>query len=121
MGKRPSIMTGPFAIHEGTVTIQDQQLFYRQMVDQGLNPSRKNHLVFLHEGLGCTAMWHDVPTLVAHDTGLPCVVYDRSGYGRSSKHLSPRNERYLHIEAQDILPRLLDLLQIERATLIGLK
>ena len=119
MGKHPSTMTGPIAIHEGRVTIQDQQLFYRQMVDQGLNPSRKSHLVFLHEGLGCTAMWHDFPTLVAGDTGLPCVVYDRSGYGRSSRHSSPRDERYLHIEAQDILPRLLDLLQIERAILIG--
>lgn len=119
MRQRPSTTTGPLATHEGALTIQHQQLFYRQMVPRGSNSTRKHHLVFLHEGLGCTAMWHDFPALVVGDTGLPSVVYDRAGYGRSSRQVSPRDERYLHIEARDILPRLLDSLQIEHAILIG--
>ena len=64
-------------------------------------------------------MWHDFPALVTGDTGLPALVYDRSGYGRSPGHVPPRDERYLHREAQDVLPQLLESLQIERAILIG--
>ncbi len=40
-------------------------------------------LVFLHEGLGCIAMWRDFPTMLVEATHLPALVYERWGYGRS--------------------------------------
>jgi len=119
MNACPSAPTVPLAAEEGTLSIQHQQLFYRRLSAPRFERSAKPHLVFLHEGLGCTAMWHDFPAQVAGDTGLPVIVYDRSGHGRSPGHVPPRDKHYLHVEAQDILPQLLEHLHIERAILIG--
>ena len=42
-------------------------------------------LVFLHEGLGSTALWRDVPDSIRAATGGPAMlVYSRPGYGRST-------------------------------------
>ena len=119
MNEGLSAASGPLAIQEGALTIRHQRLFYRRMVSPRYAPDTKPHLVFLHEALGCTAMWHDFPAKVAYDTGLPTIVYDRSGYGRSPDQRPPRGKDYLHREAQKVLPRLLEYLQIERAILIG--
>jgi len=47
-------------------------------------------LVFLHEGLGCTAMWRDFPARVAAVTGCRAFVYSRFGYGQSDPCSLPR-------------------------------
>jgi len=64
-------------------------------------------------------MWHDFPACVVADTGLGGVSYDRVGYGRSFGSSRPRGKDYLHVEAQEILPRFLECQQIEKAVLIG--
>jgi pimeloyl-ACP methyl ester carboxylesterase len=76
-------------------------------------------LVFLHEGLGCAALWRDFPDRVARDLGAPALVYSRFGYGHSAGLTGPRTRRYLHDEALHVLPMLLDRLEIERPLLIG--
>ena len=119
MNEGLSATTAAFTIQEGTITIRDQRLFYRRMTSPRLAADTRPNLVFLHEALGCTAMWHDFPDWVACDTGLSTIVYDRSGYGRSPDQRPPRGKDYLHREALKVLPRLLDDLQIERAILIG--
>ena len=63
-------------------------------------------LVFLHEGLGCVALWRDFPALVAEATGCSALVYSRFGYGHSAPCELPRPVRYMHTEALDILPKL---------------
>ncbi len=64
-------------------------------------------LVFLHEGLGCTAMWRDFPDRLCQATRCPSLVYDRSGYGKSSPLQGPRTVRYLHDYALNELPAVL--------------
>jgi len=76
-------------------------------------------LVFLHEGLGCAALWRDFPDKVARELGANALVYSRFGYGQSAALTAPRTPRYMHEEALDILPALLDRLQISRPLLIG--
>jgi pimeloyl-ACP methyl ester carboxylesterase len=76
-------------------------------------------LVFLHEGLGCIALWRDVPARLCERLGLPAIVYDRQGHGRSDPLGGPRTVRYLHEEAQAQLPALLDALRIAEAVPIG--
>lgn len=76
-------------------------------------------LVFLHEGLGCTALWRDFPDKVARELGASALVYSRFGYGQSAGLTAQRTSRYLHEEALDVLPELLDKLQISRPLLIG--
>ncbi|MDJ0856870.1 MAG: alpha/beta hydrolase [Desulfobacterales bacterium] len=76
-------------------------------------------LVFLHEGLGCTAMWHDFPHRLANATQTPALVYDRRGYGRSGPRRRPPGVDYLQEEAETILPALLAHFGIGTALLIG--
>ena len=68
----------------------------------------KPYLVYLHEGLGCVAMWHDFPELLCRATGCPGLVYDRLGHGKSSPLHATRTVHYLHRYALNELPRLLE-------------
>jgi len=83
------------------------------------DPSAGPTLVFLHEGLGSASLWRDFPDKVARRLGVPAVAYSRFGYGRSSPLAEPRTPRFMHEEALDILPVLLDRLAIEAPILIG--
>ena len=76
-------------------------------------------LVFLHEGLGCVAMWRDFPEKLARACGLPAFVYSRANYGRSSPSAPPpRPVRYMHDEAL-LLPDVLRAAAISDPILIG--
>lgn len=83
---------------------------------------RRDHgptLVFLHEGLGCVAMWRDFPDRVAAQTGLGVFVYSRHGYAGSAPTRLPRPIQYLTPEGQEVLPGVLTRAGIERTILIG--
>jgi pimeloyl-ACP methyl ester carboxylesterase len=85
----------------------------------GPSPNRAPALVLLHEGLGCVALWRDVPERLAEATGCGVFAYSRLGYGQSDPVPLPRPMSYMHDEALKILPRVLDAAGIERAILIG--
>lgn len=68
----------------------------------------KPYLIFLHEGLGCIAMWKDFPKLLCRNTGCRGLLYDRLGYGKSSPLNKPRTIHYLHEYALQELPELLE-------------
>ena len=76
-------------------------------------------LVFLHEGLGCIALWKDFPSRLCERLRLPGLVYDRWGYGQSEALDRPRLPTYLHDEARIFLPAVLRELGIERCIPIG--
>ncbi|MCK9229180.1 MAG: alpha/beta hydrolase [Syntrophales bacterium] len=82
----------------------DESLYYRLIDGTVTGP----YLVFLHEGLGCVAMWKDFPDRLCAATGCPGLVYDRRGYGRSSPLRGPRRIHYLHDYALQELPQLLE-------------
>ena len=76
-------------------------------------------LVFLHEGLGSVALWKSFPLEVAEASGCPALVYSRYGYGKSERLLTPRTVDYMHREALDVLPEVLDRLGIDNPILVG--
>lgn len=76
-------------------------------------------IVFLHEALGCIAMWKNIPELIAESTGCDVLVYERLGYGKSTPIELPRDEDYLIHEGEIWLPRLLEKLKLERVILFG--
>ena len=84
-------------------------------------PSDAPLIVFLHEGLGCVAMWRDFPLALCRATGARGVVYSRPGYGGSSGPTErKRDVDYLHRQAHEVLPRVLDALGVkEPAWLFG--
>ena len=76
-------------------------------------------LVFLHEGLGSVAGWRDFPRNLCDRLGAPGLVYSRRGYGRSTPLAEARGTDYLHREAWDVLPVLLQRFDIARPLLVG--
>lgn len=66
---------------------------YYELID---GDPAKPWLVFLHEGLGCCAMWKDFPALLCQATGCRGLLYDRLGYGQSSPLAARRQLHYLH-------------------------
>lgn len=82
-------------------------------------PSAAMALVFLHEGLGSVAQWRDFPDALCAELSLDGLAYDRAGHGASDAAPAPRTSRYLHDEAWQVLPALLDAAGIARAVLVG--
>jgi pimeloyl-ACP methyl ester carboxylesterase len=79
-------------------------------------------LVILHEGLGSVAAWKDFPQRLCDAADVRGLVVSRYGYGRSTPR--PPDERfgpdYLHREATEALPALLEALGLdEPAWLFG--
>lgn len=98
------------------ITVQGRKLEYRRIASE--RPDTPT-LVFLHEGLGSVSLWRDFPDRVARATGCGTVVYSRYGYGRSEVLQAAHGVDYMHREARDTLPELLDKLGILDPLLIG--
>lgn len=91
-------------------------------------PAHPAPLVFLHEGLGSVALWTqrglDWPQAVCAAAGRAGIVYSRRGYGRSAPVPEVRGggrllPDYMHREAWEVLPALLQALQISKPVLLG--
>ena len=90
-------------------------------------------IVFLHEGLGSVAMWRDWPAQVCAASGRAGIVYSRQGYGGSERLDNPRGAPvelrgrragrllpdYMHREAWEVLPELLQRQGIRAPVLLG--
>jgi pimeloyl-ACP methyl ester carboxylesterase len=75
--------------------------------------------VFLHEGLGSISLWKDFPERLAAACGCNALVYSRYGNGFSEALAGPRMTDYMHREALDVLPELLQRLSIRDPILFG--
>lgn len=100
----------------GFLDLGDQQLEYRFV---GPRPDEAPTLVLLHEGLGCVGLWGDFPQRLSEVGGFGVFVYSRAGYGQSSPVALPRPLDYMTIEAQRVLPRVLDVVGFRRGMLVG--
>jgi len=100
----------------GFLTIGPSQLEYRHI---GPQPQDAPTLVLLHEGLGSAGLWGEFPDKLAAATGAGVFVYSRAGYGASTPVTLPRPLDYMHTEALDVLPQLLDTIGFRRGLLIG--
>ena len=100
----------------GFLDIGSQRLEYRMI---GPRPDAAPTLIILHEGLGCVGLWGDFPDKLQKATGCGVFVYSRAGYGKSSPVKLPRPLSYMHDEARDTLPKLLDAIGFQRGLLIG--
>ncbi|HET7882077.1 MAG TPA: alpha/beta hydrolase [Acetobacteraceae bacterium] len=85
----------------------------------GPPPDAAPTLVLLHEGLGCVALWRDFPEALSAATGCGVFAYSRFGYGASCPVTLPRPMRYMHDEATDVLPLVLDAAGVRKAVLLG--
>ena len=86
----------------------------------GKRPDEAPTLVLLHEGLGCVALWRDLPAQLAAETGCGALAYSRFGYGESDPVSLPRPLGYMHEEALEVLPKVLDATAIQRCAALRL-
>ena len=100
----------------GLLTIGSSDLEYRMI---GPAPDRAPTIVMLHEGLGSAALWGDFPDRLQAATSAGVFVYSRAGYGASSPVKLPRPLDYMHIEALEVLPKLLGQIGFRRGLLVG--
>lgn len=98
-----------------SVVVRGHSLEVQRITNSGSGPK----LVFLHEGLGSVSHWRDFPARVVAATKCPATVYSRYGSGSSDVLTQPRNARFMHDEALEVLPDLLSQLNIDRPILIG--
>lgn len=85
----------------------------------GPGPEAAPTILMLHEGLGCVALWRDIPARLAAATGCGVMAYSRLGYGQSDPVRLPRPLTYLQVEAREVLPRVLDAAGLRRVLLLG--
>ena len=100
----------------GFLTIGAADLEYRMI---GPSPLDAPTIVMLHEGLGSAGLWGDFPEKLQTATGAGVFAYSRSGYGASTPVKLPRPIDYMHTEALDVLPKLLDQIGFRRGLLVG--
>jgi pimeloyl-ACP methyl ester carboxylesterase len=92
------------------------RLEYRSV---GPRPGTAPTIVMLHEGLGSAALWGGFPDQLAAATGAGVFAYSRAGYGQSRPGQMPRTVSFMHEEALDVLPRVLDAIGFRRGILLG--
>ncbi|MEM6723556.1 MAG: alpha/beta hydrolase [Bacteroidota bacterium] len=97
--------------------IREKRIWIEQIGE--LHESDSPTLVFLHEGLGSIRHWKDFPSLLCRTLNLPGIVYDRHGHGLSDPMTEDRDLDYMHIEAMDYLPEVLESFNIKRPILVG--
>jgi pimeloyl-ACP methyl ester carboxylesterase len=100
----------------GFLSIGASDLEYRMI---GPAPDEAPTIVMLHEGLGSAGLWGDFPDKLQAATEAGVLVYSRAGYGASTPVTLPRPLDYMHVEALDVLPKLLDKISFRRGLLLG--
>ncbi|EEE35918.1 alpha/beta hydrolase [Rhodobacteraceae bacterium KLH11] len=100
----------------GRIEVEGVGLEYKSW---GASPDIAPTIVMLHEGLGCVAMWKDLPAQLAAATGFGVLAYSRAGYGQSDPADLPRPLDYMTIEAAQVLPQVLDAVGFRRGVLLG--
>jgi pimeloyl-ACP methyl ester carboxylesterase len=115
MNTKGSLLTEDFYIVAAGRRLRVRRLTHPDSDAEGFRPT----LVFLHEGLGSIEMWHDFPAIMAANTTCDCLMYDRWGHGKSDPLDVQRALGYVHDEALDSLPDVLNRVHVDDAILIG--
>jgi pimeloyl-ACP methyl ester carboxylesterase len=103
-------------VDEGFLDLAPLRLEYRMI---GPRPHEAPTIVMLHQGLGSVGLWRAFPEQLAAATGAGVFVYSRAGCGRSAAAKMPRGVNFMHDEALDVLPRVLDAIGFTRGILFG--
>jgi pimeloyl-ACP methyl ester carboxylesterase len=76
-------------------------------------------LLLMHEGLGSVGLWRGFPDALARATGRRVVAYSRFGHGASDPPVNPRAPSFMHEEAREVVPELIEALELGAPVLVG--
>lgn len=100
------------------INIEHRKIHYH-WINRKPSTEKGPSIIFLHEGLGSIAQWKTFPEELCQLTGFQGLVYEREGYGNSSFWPEGIPEDYLAIEAEFVLPAVLEKLNIKKYFLFG--
>ena len=86
----------------------------------GPGPDQQPTILLLHEGLGSVSNWRDFPARLSNATGLGVLVYSRRGHGTSDPCDLPRPLTFMHDEAFDVVPKVIDRWKLRKVFLAGI-
>ena len=90
-----------------------------EYICHGPQPGDAPTIVMLHEGLGSAKLWRDFPEKLAAATGWGVFAYSRTGHGQSDLTDLPRPIDFMTLEAEQVVPRLLDAIDFQNGVLLG--
>src|SRR5947208_10398557 len=82
-------------------------------------PGNDPPFLLLHEGLGSVSMWRDFPQELAAATGSRVVAYSRAGFGQSSPRSGTYDKRFIHEEAEKVIPEIRAQLGLAKPVVLG--
>jgi pimeloyl-ACP methyl ester carboxylesterase len=82
-------------------------------------PGEEPALLLMHEGLGSVRLWRSFPELLAQASGRRVVTFSRFGHGMSDPPPAPRTPQFMHQEAREVVPELIDALELDSPVLVG--
>lgn len=82
-------------------------------------PGEEPVLVLLHEGLGSVGLWRSFPQDLAARTGCRTIAFSRYSHGQSDPGPKPRTPAFMHEEALEVLPAVIDRFYLESPVLLG--
>ncbi len=97
--------------------VKGKRIFYK-IINKQYRCNNKPFIVFLHEGLGSSAQWKDIPVLLSDAVKCPALLFDRLRYGESDFIDETFDKDYMHVEAFEVLPELLKSLNIEQKLIL---
>ena len=82
-------------------------------------PGDAPELVLMHGGLGSAQLWQEFTPKLAAATGRRTVAFSRHGHGWSARPPKPRTPRFMHEEADEVVPEVVSRLELSAPILVG--
>lgn len=101
----------------GYSLVKGKKIFYR-IINEHYISDNKPFILFLHEGLGSSEQWKDIPEVISEGVKCPALLYDRFRYGKSEFIDAPFDKHYMHTEAFEYLPELLKQMEIKQKLIL---
>jgi len=98
---------------ETRIGITEGSLFAKTWTPEVMDAGRLTPILLFHDSLGCVELWRSFPKALAAATGRRVIAYDRLGFGRSDPYPGRLPFDFIRREAQHVVVRLCDHLDVE--------
>lgn len=106
-------------IKEAYISLSQGKHYYQIIGDLNAFKRGETPFIFLHEALGSIPQWKNFPEKLCLQQGAWAILYERLGHGKSDSFYQKRDKNYLHYEAFEILPQIVQYFGLKKVSLVG--